>query len=194
MPRYSDQQRERLRDQYLQAAADLAISQGWAAVSVRNIAGIVQKSPSPVHREGISSLKKELVIWAFAELKVALVTFMDAVPPKPLSELHASILEHLHDRPEAVRLMVQASAQVGLTGSAEAEGLSKHYLVEQKRAIIQVAYFHRKITAPSERTNIYSWAESLVRWYVAVCVTLVTDVSVTDAWLLAMAKSQNLDG
>lgn len=153
MPRYSDEQRAELRDQYLDAAADLATQRGWGAVSVRNIAEIVAKSASPVHREGIGSLKKQLVTWAFAELKVPLVAFMDATPPLPRETLPALILEHLRARPEAARLMVQASAQVGLTGSDEAEALSDHFLTQHQRAVSEVDGFYHRIDPSAALTT-----------------------------------------
>jgi AcrR family transcriptional regulator len=193
MPRYSPEQREELRHRYLEAAVDLATRQGWGAVSVRNIAGIVGASASPVHREGVGSLKKQLVTWAFAELKVPLVAFMNATPIPPRETLHANVLAHLRARPESVRLLVQASAQLGLTGSDEAEAISNHVILEQQRAVSGVTRFYHRIDPSAATANCRSWAESLIRWYVAVCVTLVTDPEVTDASLLAMANCQTPD-
>jgi hypothetical protein len=188
MPRYSEEQRVDPRTSYLDAAIDLAAEGGWGAVSVRNVGAAVAKSASPVHREGILSIKAQLVTAAFAELKVPLVSFMDATPPLPRGELHATILRHLRATPKAARLMVQVSAQAGLTGSAEADAVSAHFAAEHKRAVEEVTGFYHEIDRAAALPNCRTWAHSLMRWYVAVCGTLVTDPDVTDGSLLAMAR------
>lgn len=188
MPRYSAQQREDLHFNYIAAAIDLATQQGWAAVRIRSVGDAVGKSAMAIQRKGIVALKLELVRAAFGELDRALVFFLEMRPRPRRSEIYPAIVQHLRVNPEAASLMLRVSAQAGLSGSEEADAISDCFARKRAESVKKCAAFFQSIDPDAASPNHWSSGRHLLRWYIAVCVTLVTEADVRDATLLAMAR------
>lgn len=181
MKAYTPQQWADLKALCVEAAIEIVVDQGWAALSVRNVGGKVGRTGTAIQRifPGIA-LKQAVVDAAFDELLIALLPYAEAEPPPP-ADIHRTILAYLHRENGVPALVLQVMAQFGAGGGSEGLAIAQSVADARVAAVAQLDRLLKCVRGMGSCDP-----QRLLRWYVATCCLMATD-SPSDAELLEMA-------
>lgn len=187
MRRYSDEERDALRDTILETARTQLSTKGWEGISVRELAKALGKSPGPVQDNfSQAELADELVRLTYDVLFD--VTANLPAPYRVDDVVRTSILM-MRKRPQTAAFAIHVISALASDEMSRLPGLSATVRGERVAAAeIMKAYLSEGLDHTME-APVADVAPALLRWFELACWTLVTNPEVDDADLHLLRRA-----
>lgn len=187
MRKYSEKEKEALRQTILEASRTLLSTKGWAGVTVREIAGALGTSRGPVQDNFTQSeLAARLV-----ELTYDVLFDVTAQVPGPyrVDDIVRTVVATLRTRRQAAAFTVHVIATLALSDEGSLPGLPQRIREERTTAIAIIELHLSKGLDREREWPVEDVAPALLRWFELACSSMVTNPQAEDADLLLLRRA-----